>query len=163
MFRSVLGRVYVSRDAVFDESVYPFSSNMPSNLPPPTEHALLLPEPDVTASTCQDTTCATNGMPGVSAVSGAPQNHGDHHLHDVHAAPDVDHLVPEQAGQPDPLAHNGPAPETIRKHPHHRPLHRLQLVGRPRMLSRTLSSPHLMPPLRRRKLHLALRRQCALV
>jgi hypothetical protein len=91
------GRIYVSRDVVFDEHVYPFSLGSPSNLPPPTEHALLLPEPDIMASTCNDMTCATNGSPAVSDDSGAPPLHVDL-LHGVHGAPHVDQPVP--ADQP---------------------------------------------------------------
>ena len=102
------GHIYVSRDVVFDEHVYPFSAGSPSDLPPPTEHALLLPEPDITTSTCTDMTRATNGTPVVSGVSGAPLPPVDPQLHGVHVAPDVDQPVP--AVQPAPAAPHGPAP-----------------------------------------------------
>ena len=105
------GRIYVSRDVIFDERVFPFAADSPK-YSSPTEDQLLLPEP-LDSSVCSDRTPATDPAPSSVVVSGGIHVDVDRHLHAEHAAPDVDHAhQPEAPGGPEPESPPPPSPST---------------------------------------------------
>jgi hypothetical protein len=103
------GRIYISRDVVFDETIYPFSIDHSQNSQP-TEDLLLLPDPARDSSMCNDMDCATNMVPSI-AVSGAG-DHVDSPLHGMHVPPDIDHGAPDPAAQDDHAAQDDAASDT---------------------------------------------------
>jgi hypothetical protein len=103
------GRIYISRDVVFDETIYPFSIDHSQNSQP-TEDLLLLPDPARNSSMCNDMDCATNPVPSI-AVSGAGAP-VDSSFHGVHVPPDDDHGAPDPAAPDDHAAHNDVASDT---------------------------------------------------
>jgi hypothetical protein len=125
------GRIYVSRDVVFDENIFPFapSDTTSCQSSPPTEDLILLPEPDMESSTCSDRACATNLPPDVT-VSGAPSTGVAPPMHDLHAPPHDDH------GVLDPDSMQPTMVPLMRTRLRHRP-RPLHLMGRPHPMTRS--------------------------
>jgi hypothetical protein len=87
----------VSRDVIFDETVYPFSKDQSSPHPTPTEDAILLSEPETDDPLCNDTAGATDSAFSHDVSGSAdPSTHDDRQMHMLHAPPHVD--LPPAAG-----------------------------------------------------------------